>query len=225
LSWILKEETVNLGVAKTGTSGKGGNVKTIFEQVKWLTEGSDSFVGTGIDDSFEILVLENDTHWNTSYPHGDAFIENLTLTGNESVKKGYFRSFGFSTTGGEPVTLRARLDFIEGDVITGYNGNTPTAVRNFTIEQGDENGASTDTKLYITWDHPLQDGGSTILVYEIFYRPSGNYNWLIDTINASNNAKVITPLSVNTSYDIKIAPRNANGFGEMTYISTLSTST
>ena len=221
LSWIIKEETVNQGETNPAISGLySGNSKTVLEQLNWFTDKDDGFVGTGIDDSFDFVIVENGSH------SSDKFNDNPISSGNtsnESQRKGYIRNLSFDTSGTEPVTLKARMDFIEGNTITGYNGNTPSTPRNFVVQKGDASGNDKDTKMYLTWTLPIKNGGSSLTVNSVFHRTTGGGEWVVNAGNGAMQAAVITGLTSSQSYDFKVASSNANGIGTFSYIRTKAT--
>jgi len=221
ISWTIKEEASDVGFTKSGSGGYGGYSKTIIEQMNYLTDPDTGLLGTGIDDRYELLLVANGAH--TS----EHFDENFALyTQDEFKKSGYIRNLGFDLSGSEPVTFRAKCDFIEGRVITSYNGNTPSVPRNFTAAKGDSSGNNKNSKMYITWNHPLKNGGSAITNYAIWFRQSSGVSneWdLTSTSSGSTTAVTLTGLSAATEYEVKVVPMNANGSGESTYIRYVST--
>mgnify|MGYP003652400647 CR=1 FL=1 len=218
LSWILKEESSNIGSTNPSVSNLySGNSKTVMEQLKWFTDSDEGFVGTGIDHSFDFVIVENGAH------SGDKFSEQINaMTSNESVRKGYIRNLSFDTSGNEPVTLRAKMDFIEGNVISSYNGNTPSVPRNFSVSKGNASGQNKDTTMYITWTLSSKNGGSALTNHVLYYRVAGG-EWVLNVVSGSSQAIVLSGLSSGTTYDFKIAAKNANGLGSESYIRTKST--
>ena len=210
-----------MGYVNSSVNGLySGNSQTVMEQLKWFTDSDQGFIGTGVNDSFDIIIIENGSHTNDMFqPDID-----ILLTSNESKRLGYIRNLSFDTSGNEPVTLRARMDFIEGNVITGYNGNTPSVPRDFSVAQGDANGNNTNNTMYITWNLPAENGGSAITSQTIFYKPAGG-EWYVQSVSASANALELTGLNSNTNYDFKLAAVNQNGTGSATYVVTKSTTT
>jgi len=218
LSWILKEEPSNIGSTNPSVSNLySGNSQTVMEQLKWFTDSDEGFVGTGIDHSFDIVIVEDGAH------SGDKFSEHIAnTTANESIRKGYIRNLSFDTSGNEPVTLRARMDFIEGNVISSYNGNTPSVPRDFVVKQGNASGQNTDTTMYITWTLPTNNGGSALTNHILYYRVAGG-DWVVNVVSGSTQAIVLSGLSSGTTYDFKLAAKNANGQGTVTHVRTKGT--
>lgn len=67
----------------------------------------------------------------------------------------------------------------------------------------------------LTWTAPIDDGGSPITNYVVYYRttsPPGSIWYTYDTNSAATTAIVTLPLSSN-SYDFKVAAQNAAGVG------------
>ena len=221
LSWVIKEETANKGETNSSVSGLySGSSKTVLEQLKWFTDSDKGFIGTGIADSFDFVIVENGSH------SGDKFSDEISgLSDNESQRKGFVRNLSFNTSGSEPVTLKASMDFIEGNTITGYNGNTPSTPRNFVVQKGDASGNDKDTKMYLTWTLPAKNGGSAFTVNSVFKRLSNGGEWVVYTGNGAMQAAILTGLTAGTSYDFKVATSNANGIGSYTYIRSKTTDT
>jgi hypothetical protein len=219
LSWVIKEENVNRGIINTNVSNLVSpcNSKTVLEQLMWFTKPDHGFLGTGIDDSFDIVIVEDGAH------SGDYWSDELNQpTSNESVRKGYIRNLSFDTSGSEPVTLKARLDFIEGNTITGYNGNTPSTPRNFVVQKGDASGNDKDTKMYITWTLPLKNGGSNLTAQAVYSRESEG-EWKANAVASNAEAAVISNLTSGTTYDFKVISANINGNGTPTYVRSRTT--
>ena len=200
ISWTIKEETSNVGNSKTDGGGYTAESKSIMGQMKWFTDPDQGLLGTGIEDRYDVCLVENGQHGDDLYAENIFSADSSSHIGEHQIK-GFIRSLTFDASGTEPVTFKARMDFIEGDVITGYSGNTPSQPRNFYVKQGNASGQNTNTELYAVWNHPQKDGGSSITRYAVYFRESaGNGNWsFATTTGGSTSAMVLQNLTTGTN--------------------------
>ena len=68
-------------------------------------------------------------------------------------------------------------------------------------------------QLTVTWTAPSQDGGSAITGYTIEHKQSANTGWTAQTAAANTVSYVISDLTNETSYDVRVAAENAAGQG------------
>ena len=247
LSWLVKEETVNQGVTKTvsGTPLDGhttASTKTIFDILKWFSR-KNGFIGRNMDDKYDILVWDNFnrggsgtlSQYNMSGGGVDAgssidFIPDPVLPINPASPAtgdwigltyhmvGYIRDFSFRTDKGEPATLRATIEFIEGEQVGSYQSLTPDAIHNYRLE----NHASTPTThITIKFDQPRHSGKTDVASYDVGYRVEGSSN----DFTWENTGSAATTIHIGDLYDgetptaetweIAVAAVNTQGRGKI----------
>ena len=103
-------------------------------------------------------------------------------------------------------TIEGCGDSSSGGIISppgeGIGITVPGAVLNFTATAGDE-------RVFLTWEAPLNDGGSDITGYEVT-----RDNWTSKVIKAASElTHIFTGLENGTEYTFKVRALNAEGFG------------
>jgi len=247
LSWLVKEETINQGVTKTvsGTPVGGhttASTKTIFEILKWFSR-KNGFIGRSMDEKFDILIWDNFNRGSSgTLPQHDMstggveagslidFIVDPILPANPASPNpndwvglpyqmvGFIRDFNFRTDKGEPATLRATIEFIEGDAVGSYQSLTPDAIHNYRLE----NHASTPTThITIKFDQPRHSGKTSVSSYDVGYRVEGSPNdftWentgsTATTIHLGDLYNGGTPTA--QTWEITVAAVNTQGRGKV----------
>ena len=248
LTFVIKNETVNAGVANSANAGGyDGASKSIFEQIKWMTAGEDEsaqgggFIGRHLTDSYDICVIEDTTGLDlhdmvASSAAGtkSEFDQHLldttstadvkpTIDGLALKMDGYIRNISFRTSASEPATLRGTIEFIEGKVTGGYQSKVPSRVRNFKVST--PSSGATDTRMYLTYTAPENAGASNITHYVIAHKVSGStdeYKFQNPSPTGSLNV-MVTNLTANTTYDWKVSAQNADGRGKFSWVVTKAT--
>lgn len=77
--------------------------------------------------------------------------------------------------------------------------------------------------LRVYWYASSEDGGSAITGYEVQYRESGATAWTNAGHSGLAHPAVITGLRFNTSYEVRVRARNANGAGPWSSVETRRT--
>ena len=78
--------------------------------------------------------------------------------------------------------------------------------------------------LRVYWYASSEDGGAAITGYEVQYRESGATAWTNAGHSGLRQPAVITGLRFNTSYELRVRARNANGAGPWSSVETRRTS-
>jgi len=248
LTFVIKNETKNAGVSNSSNSGGyDGASKSIFEQIKWMTASEDEsaqgggFIGRHLTDAYDICILENTTGLNlhdmvASSAAGtkSEFDQNLldttssenpapTVDGLALQMFGYVRNISFRTSASEPATLRGTIEFIEGNVVGGYQSKVPSRVRNFKVST--PSSGATDTRMYLTYTAPESAGATPVTHYVIAHKVSGStdeYKLQNPSPTGSTNV-MVTNLTASTEYDWKVAAQNSDGRGKFSWVRTKAT--
>tara|TARA_R100000808_G_scaffold9877_1_gene26787 strand:- start:4177 stop:4989 length:813 start_codon:yes stop_codon:yes gene_type:complete len=199
VSWLIKEETSNMGAANTPSFSWGADIKKVWEQVSFLQE---KFVPTSVSDSFEICFDAED-------------VVTGILTNNAAFdfkKAGTITKLGFRIPSNEPATLRATLTFMVGNVVTAYALDTPSAPKDISVT------STVANRLDASWSAPRTTGQGTIK-YWVFYKRQGTTNWLEEANISSTSVQISLGSGLSdTVWDVYVRAKNDNGYGERTEI-------
>ena len=255
ISWLMTDDSINSGVSALDSSNVviGGateaSTKTIFEKLKWFKGGfsGKGFVGESMDEKYELLIFDNFLAGNgstltqhdmsTGSVQKTGIIDFQSPTGsNVSAQdwaglvfksQGFIRDFNFRTTAGEPATLRATVEFIEGNLVGSYQSKTPSEVGNFRI---DDHASQPHQFVTITCSLPIEQGSSNVTHFDVGFKisnkdddgndQSGSGGDYIDSATP-NNATTIHfggsgVLAPDTRYDFRIRAVNGEGEGKFT---------
>ena len=78
--------------------------------------------------------------------------------------------------------------------------------------------------LRVYWYEPGEDGGSAITGYDVEYRSVGSEQWTDAGHTGTSQPALITGLRFNTSYEVRVRARNANGAGSWSSVESRRTS-
>ena len=78
--------------------------------------------------------------------------------------------------------------------------------------------------LRVYWYESSEDGGSAITGYDVEYRSVGTEQWTDAGHSGTSQPAVITGLRFNTSYEVRVRARNANGAGPWSSVESRRTS-
>jgi len=249
LTFLMKNEDINGGVTNTDHTGTYGGFtddsKTIFEKIQWFSNEL-GFIGTHLGDKYDITILSSPpagvlpmtspTSGDSGKPEFQEVVDNTVLQ-----LTGFVRNISLRTSAGEPATLRCSIEFIEGNLVGGYQNRVPQPVRSFQMLNGDHtssnNGANPTTKMTYVYQIPRSVGSSSLIGYTTAYKiasapnvsatgspPNPATGWVYATPSpATSTVVLIHSLTTDTEYAFKVKARNAKGGGE--WSSTLTKST
>ena len=242
LTWLIKEETVNSGVTNSVQGGNSGNTKTMFEQLKWFSV-ADGFIGRSMVDKFDILIFDNFNKGGggtlSTYPMTVGSTVPSTYVEFQDVSPptdpdnpstgdwlglahsmvGFIRDFNFRTSSNEPATLRATVEFIEGNAIGSYQGSKPENPTNVRLLEPTESETSSAKKILVKWNAPTHTGNSGLTRYDIMFKVTAtNEEFLpkpVATNNAGSGGYHLGNLSPSTQYSIRVRAANGEGVGKV----------
>ena len=246
LTFLMKNESINGGVTNTDHSGNYGGFtdesKTIFEKIQWFSNEL-GFIGTHLGDKYDITILSSPpagvlpmtspTSGDGGKPEFQEVVDNTVLQ-----LTGFVRNISLRTSAGEPATLRCSLEFIEGNLVGGYQNRVPQPVRSFQMLNGDatENPATdTDTSMTYLYQIPRSVGSASLIGYTTAYKVASAPNVSATGTNPATGWVYATPstptatvvllenLTTDTEYSFKVKARNAEGGGEWSRVITKST--
>jgi hypothetical protein len=249
LTFLMKNEDINGGVTNTSSHGGayGGfedESKTIFEKIQWFSNEL-GFIGTHLGDKYDITILSSPpsgvlpmtspTSGNSGAPEFQEVVDNTVLQ-----LTGFVRNISLRTSAGEPATLRCSIEFIEGNLVGGYQNRVPQPVRSFQMLNGDHtssnNGANPTTKMTYVYQIPRSVGSASLIGYTTAYKVASAPNvsatstnpatgWVYATPSPTATATVVLleNLTTGTEYSFKVKARNAKGGGEWSRTITKST--
>ena len=249
LTFLMKNEDINGGVTNTSSHGGayGGfedESKTIFEKIQWFSNEL-GFIGTHLGDKYDITILSSPpsgvlpmtspTSGNSGAPEFQEVVDNTVLQ-----LTGFVRNIALRTSAGEPATLRCSIEFIEGNLVGGYQNRVPQPVRSFQMLNGDHtssnNGANPTTKMTYVYQIPRSVGSASLIGYTTAYKVASAPNvsatstnpatgWVYATPSPTATATVVLleNLTTGTEYSFKVKARNAKGGGEWSRTITKST--
>ena len=242
LTWLIKEETVNSGVTNSEQGGNSGSTKTMFEQLKWFSV-AEGFIGSSMEDKFDILIFDNfNKHPSgtlNTYPMTAGSVSEGTYVEFDPVSppadpdnpntgdwlglshsmEGYMRDFSFRTSASEPATLRATVEFIEGNAINSYQGAKPANPTNLRLLEPTESETSSAKKILVKWNAPTHTGNSGLIRYDIMYKVTASNNEFLPVAAATNDAGSsgfhLGGLTPDTQYSIRVRGVNTEGIGRV----------
>jgi len=194
ISWLIKEESVNMGAANTPNFSWGSDIKKVWEQVSFLQS---KFLPISVNDSYEFCIDADDD-----------VIGILTQNADFDFKKaGTITKLSFRVSTNEPATLRASLTFMVGNVVTSYALDTPSSPKNFTVT------STVANRLDASWSAPRTTNGS--VTYTVFYRRQGTSLWLEEALINSTAINISLGSGLTgTKWDVYVRAVNSNGKGE-----------
>ena len=97
--------------------------------------------------------------------------------GDMTIMEGFMTKMNFSISGSSPVVWSAQADFIVGNVINMYDGDSSSEPRSFAVKQVDNAGkhsseggySAPNNRIRLRWTSPT-DTSSTVTSYKIFKR-------------------------------------------------------
>lgn len=193
VNWVINATAINRGTNHNGASAPG-NTKTIFEQ---LIFWQDFMIGNSITSGFDIVLGDDLT----------SELDEDVPTGINYQKRGFSTNFDATTQGSEPNSFRGIFTMIVGDVITGYNTNTPSEPLNFKLVEGTLSG-----EIDITWDTP-DDAGTTAISGYIIRTKTGTEQWDQTSFGVVTSA-TITGLTAGSTYQVQMYAQNNSGNGD-----------
>jgi hypothetical protein len=201
LAWTVKNETTT--PVTVTTSGATSDVLTALQQVGYFTNepGEGSFQPVSVADAYRIQLKDgSDIVWQ---------------------KLGFFTKFTLSMAGNSPVIWNANVSFIVGDVVTSYQSKVPEVPTGLGLTVGASyNGSNVNTaSIKVIWDPPVITNG-TLTQTVVAYRKSGENNWhklyTSTTDPSSGSEYVLSNLTYQKYYDIRVASRTNAGSGDFT---------
>lgn len=205
LGWKIKEESINRLIVNNsadtdvGTPVFTGNTKTIREQVNFFKE---QLRPVSIDDAF-CLILDYEE------AGGTFNFENVVSSDQNLVWYGTFNHFKFETSQTETVTLNASCKFLEGNVATMYEVDSPSVPENFAVT------SPSSGQIKFDWTNPLENGSSSIEGFKLFYKlGNGSYTMYKRTGTSPTN-HTISSLTAGT-YTCYMTAYSAVGEGSKT---------
>ena len=249
LTFLMKNEDINGGVTNTDHSGNYGGFtdesKTIFEKIQWFSNEL-GFIGTHLGDKYDVTILSSPpagvlpmtspTSGDSGKPEFQEVVDNTVLQ-----LTGFVRNISLRTSAGEPATLRCSIEFIEGNLVGGYQNRVPQPVRSFQMLNGDHtgsnNGANPTTKMTYLYQIPRSVGSASLIGYTTAYKvasapnvsatgdpPNPATGWVYATPSpATATVVLLENLTTGTEYSFKVKARNAEGGGEWSRVITKST--
>lgn len=191
LNWVINETTVNTGSNHNGASAPG-STKTIFEQLLFW---QDFLIGNSITSGFDIVLGDENT----------TDLDALTPNGINYQKRGFSTDFNATTQGAEPNSFRGMFTMIVGNVVTGYNTNSPSEPLNYDVVSGSLSG-----EIDVSWDDPADAGSSAISGHIVKFK-TGTGQWDTATASAAANALTISGLVAGNNYQLKMYAQNDGG--------------
>ena len=185
LTWKL----INYSTNQITGSGFSGNSKTIWEQMLGM---KNQFRPISIDDAFELAVVD-DTNQDV-----------ISWGGTTASMQATINSMS-------PVIATANVKFMEGNVVTLYNGDGAKPPINFSASTGSSSG-----EIDLTWANPTDTGtgNPSLTGYRIRYK-TGNVEWTTEDYTGSATSKTLTSLTAGSTYDLQVSATTANSTGNM----------
>jgi hypothetical protein len=137
LSWTLVASDTDLG----GGGKQDSAVQTVREQLLYLSK---NMQGSSLQHRFMLKINYSE----------------LTGVNDDLTYFGFVNNISFDTTSGSPITLMARLTFLEGSVVTTMDGDTPFPPTSIGLT--DPGGAT--GRVTSTWTAPTYKGGADAIV-------------------------------------------------------------
>jgi hypothetical protein len=141
--------------------------------------------------------------------------------------EGFMTRMDFSISGDSPVIWSGNISFIIGNVISMYDGDSPSEPKNMSATQvgnaTSESGGTPLTKIRLRWISPT-DTSSSIITYKIYRRGIKSSYILTDEItdsslegavsgNSTFKEFAVTGLTSGDTYFFKISAVNSGGEG------------
>lgn len=197
LSWVIKEETSNIllydsTLTSPNDSFVGTSAKTIWEQLNFF----DRIQPVSLTDAYMIEVA-------------DSLTNNVTVPATPYYQKiGYITKMDFPMSSGEPVTIRANISFISGNVVTAFEANVPGEPTGVSVASGSSAHAT------ITWTAPANTGGG-ITGYTIYKRTATSTFDSGTAVSSGASPYTFSGLTSGVYYFFKISAKSANGSGNV----------
>jgi hypothetical protein len=146
-----------------------------------------------------------------------------------NIKEGFINKLNFTISGDSPVVWQGNISLIIGNVISIYDADTPSEVRNSAASQVDSGGdtvaegGGTADRIRLRWSAPT-DSTTSIVSYKI-YRGSDNSSLILTNTeddsgldgavsgNGSYKELAVTSLTAGTEYYFRISAVNTGGEG------------
>ena len=147
-----------------------------------------------------------------------------------NIKEGFINKLTFTISGDSPVVWQGNISLIIGNVISIYDADTPSEVRNSAVSQVDSGGdtvsegGGTADRIRLRWSAPT-DSTTSIVKYKI-YRGSDNSSLVLTNTLTDSNALdgavsgnssykelEVTGLASGTEYYFRISAVNTGGEG------------
>ncbi len=152
VSWLIKEESSNMGAANTPNFTWGTNIRTTWEQVAFLQS---RFVPKSVDDNFDICVDSDDSETGIFTANADF----------DFKKAGTISKVNFRIPSNEPATVRASITFTVGNVVTAYALDVASPPKDFTVT------STVSGRMDASWSAPRTTNGS--IKYNLYYTKRG----------------------------------------------------
>lgn len=189
IAWKLKQQPENQ--VRLGTAGfpvdNTTPSQTPLEQIRYFRN---TFRPVSITDRYSILI-----DFTTA---SDGFDDLEEWNGGIS-------KIHFDINGDHPTYFNAQVDFMEGDVVSIFEEDTPSQPLNVVVTGG-------AGEFTITWDDPEFEGTTAIWKFVIEYAKNGNPYSREDVLVAAPNSETITGLDAGT-YRVRIFAMNDQGAG------------
>jgi len=194
VSWLIKEETSNMGTANTPTFTWGTDIQKVWEQVSFLQS---KFVPKSVNDNFEFCIDADDD-----------VLGLLSQNAEFDFKKaGTITRLSFRIPSNEPATIRASLQFMVGNVVTAYALDVPSSPKDFAVTSGAAN------RLDASWTAPRTTNGS--VTYTVYYKKRGTNVWFEESLVSSTSVQInLGSGNSSTIWDVYVRAVNSNGKGE-----------
>ena len=182
MSFVVKDSNENM---ITG-SGFTGNSAALFDQIRAVRE---QFRPVSLNDQYQVALVSGTT---------DLMVWNGTISQT---------TFIFS--GNTPVSARVNIVFMEGNVQSAYNQDTPKPPTNIRVINGGVG------ELIVSWTPPTDTGTGNppIVGYRIQYIGGDDILPTTSDVPPGTN-HTITGLTSGAQYFINVAARTLDGIGE-----------
>ena len=84
--WLVRNTTVNQGISNIDVAGGGELVsKTIFDVIRWMSNGDYGFVGRNLDDAYDILIFEDLAFFDSAPVNADFAVNNMSAASSRAI--------------------------------------------------------------------------------------------------------------------------------------------
>lgn len=173
LSFVVKDSPTNT------ITNISQNTQTLFQQIEAVRH---EFRPVSINDAFQIALVDDDTD---------------LITWRGTIVK---IRFGFQST--EPVSCRASVQFLEGNVVTQYNTDGAKQPTNLSARTGSVRGT-----VNLTWTNPTDTGtgNPAIRGFRVEYHTIGVFNPIYEETTSTSENLTISGLNAGVEYQFRVA--------------------